>query len=147
MLGERLKDIRDEFTLKQEEMAKILDVSQSNYSRWENDIELIPLTKLNMLCNYFNYSMDYVIGITRKNKSNGIHTLNYKIIGQNLKKLRKQNGLTQIELAKIFNTSQSTISSYESGKNIILTAFILELVKRYNISLDIFLGRIDNNKK
>ena len=37
MLGERLKDIRDEFTLKQEEMAKILDVSQSNYSRWEND--------------------------------------------------------------------------------------------------------------
>ena len=51
MISERLLDIRDEANLKQEEMAKILKVSQSNYSRWENGRELIPLNKLNMLCN------------------------------------------------------------------------------------------------
>lgn len=35
MLSERLLDIRDEAELNQEDMAEILKVSQSNYSRWE----------------------------------------------------------------------------------------------------------------
>ena len=52
MLSERLLDIRDEAELNQEDMAEILKVSQSNYSRWENGKELIPLSKLNILCNY-----------------------------------------------------------------------------------------------
>ena len=41
MLSERLLDIRDEAELNQEDMAEILKVSQSNYSRWENGKELI----------------------------------------------------------------------------------------------------------
>lgn len=69
MLSERLLDIRDEAKLNQEDMAKILKVSQSNYSRWENDRELIPLSKLNILCNYFRINMDYVVGISRYSKS------------------------------------------------------------------------------
>lgn len=52
MLSERLLDIRDEAELNQEDMAEILKVSQSNYSRWENGKELIPLSKLNILCNH-----------------------------------------------------------------------------------------------
>ena len=39
MLSERLLDIRDEAELNQEDMAEILKVSQSNYSRWENGKE------------------------------------------------------------------------------------------------------------
>ena len=66
MIHERLLDIREEANLKQEDMAEILKVSQSNYSRWENGKELIPLVKLNILCNYFKVSMDYVIGNIRK---------------------------------------------------------------------------------
>ena len=42
MLSERLLDIRDEAELNQEDMAEILKVSLSNYSRWENGNELIP---------------------------------------------------------------------------------------------------------
>ena len=60
MLNERLLDIRDEAELNQEDMAEILKVSQSNYSRWENGRELIPLSKLNILCNHFKINMDYV---------------------------------------------------------------------------------------
>ena len=53
MLSERLLDIRDEAELNQEDMAEILKVSQSNYSRWENGKELIPLSKLNILCSKY----------------------------------------------------------------------------------------------
>ena len=61
MLSERLLDIRDEAELNQEDMAEILKVSQSNYSRWENGKELIPLSKLNILCNYYTFLLNFFI--------------------------------------------------------------------------------------
>lgn len=141
MLSERLLDIRDEAELNQEEMAEILNVSQSNYSRWENGKELIPLSKLNILCNHFKVNMDYVIGISRNSKYENTHTFNNKIIGKRLKEFRKEKEITQVELAKFLNTTQSTISAYENGKTTLLTAFALQIVNKYKISLDWLCGR------
>lgn len=141
MINERLIDIRLDADLKQEEMAEILKTTQPNYSRWENGTELIPLKKLNLLCNYFNVSMDYVIGKTRDADGNGKHDIYLMLIGSRLHTIRKKNHLTQTDLAEILNTSQSTISAYESGKTIILTAFALQIVEKYNVSLDWLCGR------
>ena len=88
MITERLRDIREDSNLKQSDMAQILKTTQSNYSRWENGTEFIPLKKLTILCNYFNVSMDYIIGITRDETGNGKHHLDNKIMGKNLKKIR-----------------------------------------------------------
>ena len=54
MINNRILDIRENAQLSQLEMAEILMTTQSNYSRWESGKELIPLSKLNLLCNYFN---------------------------------------------------------------------------------------------
>lgn len=144
MLFERLLDVREEANLKQNEMAEILKTTQSNYSRWEKGKEIIPLVKLNLLCNYFNVSMDYTIGLTRKEEGNGKHTLNQKLIGFRLKTTRKKNFDTQVDLANFLKTSQSTVSAYESGKTLLLTAFAIQIVERYNISLDWLCGRKNN---
>lgn len=141
MIYERLKDLREENDLKQEEIAEILKTTQSNYSRWENGTEFIPLKKLSLLCNYFDVSMDYIIGLTRSSKGNGKHNLNSKIIGKRLRMLRNKKKITQNDLAKLLNTSQSTISAYESGKTILLTIFAIKIVNEYKISLDWLCGR------
>lgn len=47
LLFQRLKDLREDNDLTQEEMANVLGVSQSNYARWEVKIKIIPLNKLN----------------------------------------------------------------------------------------------------
>ena len=141
MITERIRDIREEKDLRQIDVARILNVSQANYSRWENGTELMPLKKLTIFCNYFNVSMDYVIGITRNNTSTGTHELNSKTIGNNLKSFRKKYGLTQAELANFLNTTHSTISAYESGKTTLLTAFAIQIAKKYHISLDWLCGR------
>ena len=141
MITERIRDIREEKDLRQIDVAKILNVSQANYSRWENGTEFMPLKKLTIFCNYFNVSMDYVIGITRNNTSTGIHELNSKTIGNNLKEFRKKHGITQVELANFLNTTHSTIRAYESGKTTLLTAFAIQIVKKYHISLDWLCGR------
>lgn len=141
IIYERLLDIRYDARLNQADIAKILKVSQANYSRWENGKELIPLNKLNLLCNYFKINMDYVIGITRIQKFYKEYKLDNKIIGIRLREFRKNNNMTQVQLAHFLNTTQSTISAYENGKTTILISFALQIVYKYHISLDWLCGR------
>lgn len=149
----KLKFIREKSELTQRQVAKLLNVSKTNYNYFENEERFIPLKHLNSFCNYFNVSMDYVFSLNNTNiVSKNIENLDKKLIGQRIKYIRKIKKLTQKELAKILNTSQSTISSYESGKTLIITAFLYELCKRLNVSMDYITTRsniikiIDSNE-
>ena len=136
MKFENLITLRKEANLSQYEMGKILKTTQSNYSRWETGKEYIPLQKLDMFCKYFNVSMNYVLGRAKKREEYQITHFNNKKVGNNIKDLRVQKGDTQKSLAQYLNTSQSTISAYESGKSTILTSFALKIIDKYNCSLD-----------
>lgn len=136
----KLFDIRIDADLIQEEVAKILGVTQENYSRWETGKEFIPLNKLNILCNYFHVSMDYALGLD-ENKTYKEVSLDKNIIGKRLREFRHNIGITQKELAKILNTTQSTISAYEKGHTLILASFAYQLGKKYNLSLDWLVSR------
>ena len=136
-LLDKMKDIREEHDIRQKDIAKKLNVSQPNYARWESKAKIIPLEKLNELCNYFEINMDYIIGISKeKIKMQNNNVLDKKIIGKNIKKLRLDNDLTQKDLAVMLHTTQSVISAYEAGKTLILTAFAIELCLKYHVSLD-----------
>ena len=134
---QRLIEIREDLGLKQKDI-----ITQQTYSLWENGVKIIPLKHLNALCNYYNLSMDYILGLFNTKKYDVINkNLDKKLIGKRLKEFRLENNITQEELAKILNTTHSTISAYESGKTTILTAFAYEICKRYNISIDYLCGR------
>ena len=136
-LLDKLKGIREENDIKQKDIAKELNVSQPNYARWESKAKIIPLEKLNELCNYFEINMDYIVGFSKNRiKMLNNNRLDRKIIGQNIKKIRLDNNITQKELATMLNTTQSVISAYEAGNTLILTAFAIELCLKYHVSLD-----------
>ena len=65
------------------------------------------------------------------------------IIRLRLKDLRKEAKLTQEELAHKLNITRSLISKYETGVNLILTSFLIEYARFFNISSDYIMGRID----
>ena len=101
-------------------MGNILGVSRTAISQWENNKEIIPLDKLNIYANYFNVSLDYIAEITNDKKcSNKNDNIDKTIAGSRIKKLRKKLNLTQIDIAKMLNTSHSTISAYEINGNIL----------------------------
>ena len=140
----KIKDLRDKHDLNQITMAKIMGVSKSTYGRWETDEAIIPMHHFNNLCNYFNVSMDYMTGLSKKkNYEITNKKINKELVGKRLKEFRKSKNLTQEELAKEINTSHSTISGYENGKNLILTAFAYDIARKYKISLDWLCGRTD----
>ena len=140
---ERLGFLREDNDLKQIELASVMGIKQVNISNWERNKEVIPLDKLNFYANYFNVSMDYIVKLSniKNNNSNNIVKLDKKVIGNNLKEIRKIYKLTQVKLAKLLNTTHSTISAYESGKTMILTSFAYQICKKYNLSLDYLCGR------
>lgn len=141
-MNNRLCDLREEKDISQTELAKIIDVERSLISKWESGKEMIPLEHLNKICNFYEVSMDYALGLSY-NKYHKPHPnkLDKKRIGNNIKQLRIDNEITNRNLAAILNTTSSTISAYETGKNMILTAFAIELCKKYNLSLDDLVGR------
>lgn len=136
----KLKEIREDNDLTQEDIGNLLSISRQNYSRWETGDKIIPLKHLNTLCNYYKVSFDYITGLSKENNYQKIE-LNKKIIGSRLKQFRKDNKITQEELANVLNTTHSTISAYESGKTMILTIFAYEIAKKYDISMDFLCGK------
>lgn len=132
----RLKILRENSDLTQDELGKILNVSKYAISKWENGKEIIPLEKLNDYSNYFNINMDYILNISNDKKNIMCSNLDKNIIGENLKNIRIKNKLTQRDLASILNTTHSAIWAYEKGRVLILIAFAYQICINFNISMD-----------
>ena len=60
-------------------------------------------------------------------------------VAGNLKKLIERNGLTQRELAELVGVAPATMTDYCRGRRLPTVEFLVELKKRYGISIDEFL--------
>ncbi len=147
MLNNNLKWCREELELTQEELGNILNVSRKTISGWENVNDPIPLSKLIEFCDKYNYSLDFALGLTRKNYSSKLKgKISKNAISKNLKKMRKSMNLSQEKFAGNCGLSQTTYSHYETGYNLITTTNLYYICKTYNISMDYMVGRTENKK-
>ena len=64
----RLRDLREDRDLKQREIAEFLGCCQTTYSRYETGESNIPIDILKKLANYYEVSIDYIIGLTNEKK-------------------------------------------------------------------------------
>ncbi len=145
--GINLKTLRQLKNYTQQDIANILGIARGLYSQYEIEDKIIPLHQLNKLCEIYNVSIDYCLGLTyEKNYKKNTHSINQELFCKRLKELRKENRITQTELAQTLNTTHSVISSYEHGKTLILTSFLYAICKNYNISADYLLGKTDAPK-
>lgn len=65
-------------------------------------------------------------------------------VPQRLKTLRKEAKLTQADVAKYLNISESAYGYYEQGRNEISISGIKQLAEKYNVSVDYLLGSTDD---
>ncbi len=60
---ERIRGLREDRDLTQQDIANILKTTQQVYSRYENGTNEIPLHHVITLCNFFKVSADYILGL------------------------------------------------------------------------------------
>jgi len=140
MLENNLKYAREELEMTQTELGNVFGVSDATIRGWENAYDNIPLKKLIKFCNQFNYSVDFILKLTRTNNPNSNDIKLDKIkIGKKLKSLRTKLKLSQQEIADKIGISRSAYSHYEIGMSLITTLTLYTICKTYKLSIDEFL--------
>ncbi len=138
----KLKDIREDNDISQEKMAEILGVKRSAYSLWELGINIIPLQSLCDFADYFGFSIDYVFGLTNNRKNdNLIKGLDFKTLGNNIKKIRLNHHLSQENVASMLGVTQACITRYEKGLICISTSNLYKFAKKFDMSLSEVCGK------
>lgn len=64
----KLRDLREDRDLTQADIAEILNVNQTTYSRYERGDINIPLDVLIKMALFFDTSIDYILNVTDEKK-------------------------------------------------------------------------------
>ena len=66
---------------------------------------------------------------------------------ERLKIVREDNDFTQLDIAKLLDTTRQQVSKWETGVQMMGVDKYITLAKHYNISVDYLLGLIDTPRK
>ena len=61
---ERLRNLREDHDLTQKQVGEILHISQRSYAHYEAGTRDIPIDTLIELADYYEVSLDYIVGRT-----------------------------------------------------------------------------------
>ena len=70
MIIRRIRELREDADLTQTEIGKVLGIGQRTYAYYENGGRTIPIELLISLADYYNVSVDYILGRTDNKKMN-----------------------------------------------------------------------------
>ena len=148
MIIKNLRYSRENLGLKQKDLTTLFNVTYSTISGWETGKDTIPLRQLIKYANKYNFSLDYLFGLTKTNKEYLPLEIDLDVISKNLTEIRKQNKKTQEQIAKVLNTSSGGYAHYENSRYLIPTNFIYSLALYYkDFSIDEVLGRQEIKEK
>ncbi|MCQ2441667.1 MAG: helix-turn-helix domain-containing protein [Oscillospiraceae bacterium] len=70
MYFQRIRDMREDADLAQKQVAAVLGIQQTVYSRYERGFQTIPVEHLLKLADFYHVSTDYLLGRTNNPKIN-----------------------------------------------------------------------------
>ena len=68
---EKLRGLREDNDLTQQEVAEVLGTSQTMYARYERGANELPIRHLVTLCKFYNVSADYLLDTTPDHRKPG----------------------------------------------------------------------------
>lgn len=68
MYFQRIRDMREDSDMTQAQVAELLHIQQTVYSRYERGYQTIPLEHLIKLADFYDVSLDFLTGRTNQMK-------------------------------------------------------------------------------
>lgn len=143
----KLTELRKARHLTQTELAKILNVARNTISQWETGKRNPDLDTVVKIANYFDVTVDFLIGGNDKraptqwqNTTQADKAPSLKNENLRLKALRKQNNMTQKDIAKLTGYQQTLISKWESDEREPDIETLKRLANYFNVTVDYLVG-------
>lgn len=139
--GALLKKLRLKYGYTLDYVGQHIDVSRQTLYKYENNIVTnIPYDKIELLAKMYGVSPSFIMGWEQQDNINNMN----KEIGQRIRKARKANQLTLLEVANKMGLSEGNIQRYEIGKieNFALST-LTKFAKVLNTTPEELLGWVD----
>ena len=137
MIGRRIKELRTENGLTQQELAKILNVSSMSISFYENE-QRKPDSECIIACSrVFDVSTDYLLGKTYKRRIP--REERFGAFSKRLKHVRELKGISQRQAAEDLNISPQNLSYYENGRDAGY-GLLVRMARYYDVTVEYLIG-------
>lgn len=137
MIGRRIKELRTENGLMQQELAKILNVSSMSISFYENE-QRKPDSEFIIACSrFFDVSTDYLLGKTYKRRIP--REERFGAFSKRLKHVRELKGISQRQAAEDLNISPQNLSYYENGRDAGY-GLLVRMARYYDVTVEYLIG-------
>ena len=141
----RLRDRREDADLTQTQVAAVLHMSQTGYSKYETGENDIPTQVLIRLARFYGDQHRLSAGAHRPP---GPSVKEEVPVNQypRIRDLREDADLTQAQVGERLGLSQRTYAYYESGQRMVPPEVLCALGDLYGVSVDYLLGRTDRRE-
>lgn len=142
-ISERIKELRLSKKMTQTEFGNVFGIVKSTISLYESGKSTPNDQIKTQICEYFNISMDYLLGITDIKSpygSNHEHIGINEEVGMSLAYWIRKTGLSYKEVAEKLGVSESQLEDYCSGFVELSLEELEELAKLCDVSTDCLLG-------
>ena len=118
MLGERLKLLRELKGKKQQEVCEALNIEQSTLANYENDRRIPKIDILIKLAEYYNISVDFILGIE---KSGGNDYSNFQIFEESfdfqerIRSIMEEEAMSEEDFMRLTGFSKDEKDAYLHG--------------------------------
>ncbi|MCL2570336.1 MAG: helix-turn-helix domain-containing protein [Firmicutes bacterium] len=136
--NEVLKDLMIETNTTSQKLAKEIGVSDVTVNRWKSgNISDLFLSRLVMLGNYFQCTLDYLIGRTDNHKKPSKTSIGN--FGESVRAMMKSKGITTYQIRKQTKFGGNHFHDWDNGADPKLET-LLDLANYFNCSLDELVG-------
>lgn len=123
-INEKIRYFRLRESLYQEDVAKSIGIDRTTYISYENGLRIYPIEVMTKLSDIYNVDLDVLL--------DDYHRFIYFNQGENIKRIRKELGLNQKELADSLGVSLIVIKRAEQEKVRFLEKNYIKLISFYN---------------
>ncbi len=140
---ENLQDLLDEKEMNIKRLAKQVGIQDSLLYKYASNKSIPTVDNLIKLANYFDCSLNYLIGIDDEPKSYKFkETYNKDLFFKRYNQLLQENHLTNHALSKKLDFSPSDLKHWKEG-TIPYLETIIKLADYFGVSIDYLVGRED----
>lgn len=116
-IGKKIRELREAKKMSQKELAKLLNITPQAVSKWELDKSLPDLETLVKLCDYFQISIDQLLGNSKKSFFESLFSRKKGNKIMEDKKLNTTNGNGEVPKAvKVVNASSFLKITFDNGE-------------------------------